>query len=145
MYFLKEYKSVICILLIAIFVFAFSTVVTSATIDDMDSFKDLEENNVAEENEYEDIETKDDEEENNLNDINDEEDDEDESKNDIKSNLQQEEKNNITENTKQENQNTSTNSLSKAGIEDTPGIVIIALFVIASVYAYIKTKKYNNA
>lgn len=139
MYFLKEYKSVICILLIAIFVFSFSTIVTSATIDDMDSFTDLEEN-TAKKNEYEDIKTLDDDkkEENSAgekNQVDKEDDEEDETKNDIKSEIKQ-------ENIKVEEQNTSTNSLSKAGIEDTPGIVIIALFVIASVYAYIKTKKY---
>lgn len=139
MYFLKEYKSVICILLIAIFVFSFSTIVTSATIDNMDSFTDLEEN-IDKKNEYEDIKTLDDDkkEENSAGEKNQENKnnvDEDETKNDIKSEIKQ-------ENVKVEEQNTSTNSLSKAGIEDTPGILIIALFVIASVYAYIKTKKY---
>lgn len=137
MYFIKEYKSVICILLIAIFIFTFSTVVTSATIDDMDSFKELQKNNISEKNEsVNNIKTI----EGNKNEVKDDEGE----NNDIKS-PQPEPKNEIKENVKQENQNTSTNSLSKAGIEDTPIMVIIALFAIASVYAYIKTNKYNNA
>ncbi len=137
MYFIKEYKSVICILLITIFIFTFSTVVTSATIDDMDSFKELQKNNISEKNEsVNNIKTI----EGNKNEVKDDEGE----NNDIKS-PQPEPKNEIKENVKQENQNTSTNSLSKAGIEDTPIMVIIALFAIASVYAYIKTNKYNNA
>ncbi|MBE5819224.1 MAG: hypothetical protein E7310_00070 [Clostridiales bacterium] len=133
MHFIKEYKSVICILLIAIFIFTFSTVVTSATIDDMDSFKELQKNNISEKNESGDIKT--------IESI------KNEVKNDIGENndIKREENNDIKESVKQENQNTSTNSLSKAGIEDTPIMLIIVLFVIASVYAYIKTNKYNNA
>lgn len=139
MYFLKEYKSVICILLIAILVFSFSTVVTSATIGDMNSFKELEENTSTKEDEYEDIKTMDDDtDKNKPSDVKNTSDEEDESKNDIKSNVKE------NENIKEEKQNTSTDSLSKAGIEDTPGIVIIAVFVVASIYAYIRTKKYNN-
>ncbi len=134
MSFIKEYKSIICILLIAIFVFTFSTVVTSATIDEMDAFEELgAENNTSEDDEVEDIPVVEDK---NKNTASEEDDDEDvdESVNDIKDSVGNK------ENAKVENQNTSTNSLSKAGIEDTPGILIIALFVIASVYAYIKTK-----
>ena len=124
MCFLKENKFFICILLVTIFVFAFSTIVTSTDIED-DSFIDFEEESKEEKESIAVI-------------------DEDDESDDIKTDIDEDTEDESKEDVKTETQNESTNSLSEAGIEDTPGIVIIALFVIVSLYAYIKTKQYNN-
>ena len=125
MSFINEYKSIICVLLIAILIFAFSTVVTSATIDNMDGFKDLNENKSAGNEQVENVI---------------------EVKNDIEapSNTQQNSTANQIQNVKKEETATSTNQLAKAGIEDYPSVFLILVLVAATVYGYIKVKKYNN-